>query len=213
MRALAVALLLMVATVVHAALAVTLLNGPVVIGANDIQHVGSMMEINRVEQQSTYTAISWSAGHPLRAGGMFFIRSRGDEVGEWIETQDGDQLGEIEYFGTDTQNTISEIAAALRLFQVGDAGASRVKTRFVFQTGTATDDAKDRFSIDENVVVGDRQNLLATNATKGFFYLPAMAGRPTATPEAVTGSAPAMVNVSQNELCLYVGAAWRCLQL
>ena len=187
-------------------------NEPVVIGADDIQHTGSMLEVNRVEQQATGTFISWSAGHPLRAGGTFFIRSRGTQIGVWVVTQDGDQLGESEWFGTDAQNTISEIAAALRVFQVGAAGASRVKARFVFQTGTATENCKDRFSVDENVVVGDRQNLLPTGATKGFLYIPAMAGRPTGTPEQVTGGSPICSNVSQNELCLYQGGAWRYYQ-
>lgn len=190
----------------------TPLDAPVVIGAETAQHAGSSLEANAVEKQSTGTFISWSAGHSLRCGGVFFIRSRGSQVGVWVATQDGDQLGEVEYFGVNANNTLSEIAAALRLFQVGAAGAGRVKTRFVFQTGTATEDCKDRFSIDENVVVGDRANLLPTNATKGFLYIPAMAGRPTGTPEQVTGGSPICSNVSQNELCLYQGGAWRFYQ-
>lgn len=184
-------------------------NEPVVIGADSVQHPGSMLEVNREEQQSTGTFISWSAGHPLRCGGVFFIRSRGSQVGVWIATQDGDQLGEMEWFGTDAENTLSMIAAAMRVFQVGAAGAGRVKTRFVFQTGTATQDCKDRFSVDENVVVGDRANLLPTNATTGFLYIPAMAGRPIGTPEQVTGGSPICSNVSQNELCVYQGGSWR----
>ena len=187
----------------------TVLEMPVVVGASEPTHEGSTMELNRSQEQSTYTAAAWGDRDPLIAGGVFFTRSRGTSVGQWIATQDGDQLGEMEWFGSDAENTRSMIAAAMRIFQVGAAGSARVKTRFVFQTGTATENCKDRFSVDENVVVGDRQNLLPTDATNGFLYIPAMAGRPTGTPEQVTGGSPICSNVSQNELCVHQGGAWR----
>ena len=188
----------------------TELQGPVVIGANQPVHVGSLMELNRIEEQSTYTAISWSAGHPWRCGGVFFIRSRGSQVGEWIETEENDQLGEMEYFGTDAQNTISEIAATCRVFQDGPAGPSRVPTRWEWGTGTAFEDVKRRFWINSkgSVGVGDRETLLPQNATGGFLYIPAMTGRPTGVPDYVEGTAAMCMNVTQNELCIRISGQW-----
>jgi hypothetical protein len=50
---------------------------------------------------------------------------------------------------------------------------------------------------------------LATNATNGFLYVPACAGTPTGTPTSNTGTAPIVVDTTNNKLYFYSGGAWR----
>src|SRR6185369_4256339 len=73
--------------------------------------------------------------------------SRSDTIGVYTETLNNDELGEFEFFGSDAGNTLSEIAAAVRIYQDGAAGASRVPTRFEWQTGTAIADAATKMSL------------------------------------------------------------------
>jgi hypothetical protein len=49
----------------------------------------------------------------------------------------------------------------------------------------------------------------ATNATRGFLYVPACTGTPTGAPTAVTGYAPIIVDATNNKLYFYSNAAWR----
>lgn len=50
---------------------------------------------------------------------------------------------------------------------------------------------------------------LATNATDGFLYVPTCAGTPTGTPTTQTGTAPIVVDTTNNKLYFYSGGAWR----
>jgi hypothetical protein len=50
---------------------------------------------------------------------------------------------------------------------------------------------------------------LATNATDGFLYVPTCAGTPTGTPTTQTGTAPIVINTTNNKLYFYSGGAWR----
>lgn len=50
---------------------------------------------------------------------------------------------------------------------------------------------------------------LATNATNGFLYVPTCAGTPTGTPVTQTGTAPIIVDSTNNKLYFYSGGAWR----
>ena len=50
---------------------------------------------------------------------------------------------------------------------------------------------------------------LATNATDGFLYVPTCAGTPTGTPTAQLGTAPIVVNTTNNKLYFYSGGQWR----
>ena len=185
-------------------------NQRLVFGHDVPTHAGSKLEINRSNSQVTFTAAAWSSADYMHAGGFFATRSRSNVIGEYLETLDGDQLAEFEFFGSDAQDTLSEIAATMRVYQDGPAGPGRVPTRFEFETGTAFENVQTRFSISsKGVAVGDRVNMLPTSAETGFFGLPAMGGRPTATPVVIPGTAPVCVNASQNELCIYVGGAWR----
>jgi len=59
----------------------------------------------------------------------------------------------------------------------------------------------------KSVVVG--AVALATTATDGFLYVPTCAGTPTGVPTAQTGTAPLIVNTTNNKLYFYSGGAWR----
>lgn len=50
---------------------------------------------------------------------------------------------------------------------------------------------------------------LATNATAGFVYVPTCAGTPTGTPTTQTGTAPIVVDTTNNKLYFYSGGQWR----
>jgi len=50
---------------------------------------------------------------------------------------------------------------------------------------------------------------LATTATSGFLYVPTCAGTPTGVPTAYTGTAPIVVDTTNNKLYFYSGGAWR----
>jgi hypothetical protein len=50
---------------------------------------------------------------------------------------------------------------------------------------------------------------LATTATDGFLYVPTCAGTPTGTPSSFTGTAPIVINTTNNKLYFYSGGAWR----
>jgi hypothetical protein len=56
-------------------------------------------------------------------------------------------------------------------------------------------------------IVGNQA--LATNATDGFLYVPTCAGAPTGTPTARTGTAPIIVDTTNNKLYFYSGGQWR----
>lgn len=94
------------------------------------------------------------------------------------------------------------------------AGAVRIRTNKGSGGGTAralelgTDDTT-RVTIPTTggCVVGTAA--LATNATDGFLYVPTCAGTPTGTPTAQTGTAPIVVDTTNNKLYFYSGAAWR----
>lgn len=56
-------------------------------------------------------------------------------------------------------------------------------------------------------IVGNQA--LATTATDGFLYVPTCAGTPTGTPTTQTGTAPIVVDTTNNKLYFYSGGQWR----
>ncbi len=50
---------------------------------------------------------------------------------------------------------------------------------------------------------------LATTATDGFIYVPTCAGVPTGVPTTYTGTAPIVIDTTNNRLYFYSGGAWR----
>jgi hypothetical protein len=77
-------------------------------------------------------------------------------------------------------------------------------TALVFQTNGS---ARARIPAAGGMVVGTAA--LATNATDGFLYVPTCAGTPTGTPTTQTGTAPIVINTTNNKLYFYSGGAWR----
>jgi hypothetical protein len=50
---------------------------------------------------------------------------------------------------------------------------------------------------------------LATTATAGFLYVPTCAGTPTGTPATQTGTAPIVIDTTNNKLYFFSGGQWR----
>lgn len=50
---------------------------------------------------------------------------------------------------------------------------------------------------------------IATNATDGFLYVPTCAGTPTGTPTTQTGTAPIVIDTTNNKLYFYSSGTWR----
>lgn len=50
---------------------------------------------------------------------------------------------------------------------------------------------------------------IATNATDGFLYVSTCAGTPTGTPTTLAGTAPIVIDTTNNKLYFYSGGAWR----
>ena len=76
----------------------------------------------------------------------------------------------------------------------------------VFRTGTSSTE-RARITSGGNFVVGTAA--LATTATDGFLYVPTCAGTPTGTPTTQTGTAPIVVDTTNNKLYFYSGGQWR----
>jgi hypothetical protein len=72
---------------------------------------------------------------------------------------------------------------------------------------TSPPDPSVRIPATGGMVVGTAA--LATNATDGFLYVPTCAGQPTGTPTTQTGTAPIVVDTTNNKLYFYSGGAWR----
>jgi hypothetical protein len=82
-----------------------------------------------------------------------------------------------------------------------NAGGANI---LAFQTG-GTERA--RITSAGGMVVGTAA--LATSATDGFLYVPTCAGTPTGTPTTQTGTAPIVVDTTNNKLYFYSGGQWR----
>lgn len=75
--------------------------------------------------------------------------------------------------------------------------------------GTTQNTESLRLSIDEiGVIVGNRASLLSTSATKGFLYAPATNGIPTGFASSVTGSAPVVIDSTNNAMYFYTNGGW-----
>jgi hypothetical protein len=90
-------------------------------------------------------------------------------------------------------------------------GTSRIVTisggsAFAIQSGN---NGVDYLNLDGNGSVTIGSNVVATNATNGFLYVPTCAGVPTGTPTAKSGYAPIVVDTTNNRWYFYSGGAWR----
>ncbi len=88
------------------------------------------------------------------------------------------------------------------------AGGNTTNTSLSFFTASvAAPVERARIPAAGGMVVGTAA--LATNATDGFLYVPTCAGQPTGTPTTQTGTAPIVVDTTNNKLYFYSGGAWR----
>lgn len=73
--------------------------------------------------------------------------------------------------------------------------------------------SSERGFIDANGNAALGRDSLATNASDGFFYLPASAGTPTGTPTAKSGRVPIEIDTSNSKLWAYIGGSWKSVTL
>lgn len=85
-----------------------------------------------------------------------------------------------------------------------DASGNGTKDFFIFHALTSYSPL--RITVGDSVAIGKAS--LATNATTGFIYIPAVAGTPTGTPETITGMAPMCYDTTNNRLYIYSGG-WK----
>jgi hypothetical protein len=104
----------------------------------------------------------------------------------------------VGYFGTGGSAVGN--AAFANSFVVG----TQTSNPLVFNTNDAE---KARIPAAGGMVVGTAA--LTTTATDGFLYVPTCAGTPTGTPTTQTGTAPIVINTTNNKLYFYSGGAWR----
>ncbi|MGN6200033.1 hypothetical protein [Humibacter sp.] len=101
---------------------------------------------------------------------------------------------------------VIQAASTTQLNLLNKAGSPRA----IFLDGASTLVAQVEFyssaKIDGRLVVGTAA--LATTATDGFLHIPSMAGAPTGTPIAMTGTAPIVYDTTNNKLWIYNGA-WK----
>jgi hypothetical protein len=114
-----------------------------------------------------------------------------------------------------TNGSGTNIAGAALLIQGGrgtgsaNGGAVSIRTAAPGSSGTTLNGVTERLRVPAvgGVVVGTAA--LATNATDGFLYVPTCAGTPTGTPTTQTGTAPIVVDTTNNKLYFYSDGQWR----
>lgn len=114
------------------------------------------------------------------------------------------------YGGASGTVTNAQIGNASTAFLVGVDSSNNAQIRtaqsvpILFYTA-ATERA--RITSAGSFVVGTAA--IATNATDGFLYVPTCAGTPTGTPTTQTGTAPIVIDTTNNKLYFYSGGQWR----
>jgi hypothetical protein len=106
--------------------------------------------------------------------------------------------------------TSGDIPLVLHGHPVNTSG-SLLELRTGSGTGTAKVFAKQGGTATAAVNVVFSDAALATSATDGFPYLPTCAGTPTGTPTGYTGTAPVIIDSTNQRLYAYSGGAWRKL--
>lgn len=106
----------------------------------------TLLEVAGINAAGPITASSWS-GTDAHTGTIIFEKSSSTTKGTYTATSDGESLGTLEFYGSDSDNTKSVLAAEIRVYQDGAAGSARVPARMSFKTGTGTATATDRMTI------------------------------------------------------------------
>jgi hypothetical protein len=67
---------------------------------------------------------------------------------------------------------------------------------------------KGQYGVNRSIIAGTS---VATTATNGFLYIPTCAGTPTGTPTAESGTAPIVIDSTNNKMYIYSGSTWIAL--
>jgi hypothetical protein len=166
-----------------------------------------------------FTAASGNAGDPISFTQAMTLDASGNLlVGTTSKTAGG--AGIVDIRGSLTLSAASAVnggyqqidfaagvyvKAAIRGYSMGTTDAGELR----FYTAPAGDIINERARIPAagGMVVGTAA--LATTATDGFLYVPTCAGTPTGTPTTQTGTAPIVVDTTNNKLYFYSGGQWR----
>jgi len=140
-------------------------------------------------------AISFTQAMTLTASGNLLLGTTTEIGSGRLRVVDSIRVADA---GTETN--------ALLITTSGSAATieTRYSTPLVFGTGAIE---RARIPATGGIVVGTAA--LNTTATDGFLYVPTCAGTPTGTPTTQTGTAPIVVNTTNNKLYFYSGGQWR----
>ena len=126
--------------------------GKVGIGTNS---PSSLLEVTTTNNSSDGTFSCWSTtdGH---SGSIIFTKSANGTIGTYAATADGERLGTITAYGTDSSNTKSQTTASIYFKQDGAATSARVPSRIEFHTSPPSNNQEERMVIkaDGNVGIG-----------------------------------------------------------
>jgi hypothetical protein len=115
----------------------------------------TLLEVTTSNNSSDGTFSSWSTtdGH---SGTIIFTKSASATIGTYAATADGERLGTIAAYGSDSGNTKSQSTAAIYFEQDGAATAARVPSRIKFFTAPPSNNMAERMVIraDGNVGIG-----------------------------------------------------------
>jgi hypothetical protein len=141
------------------------------------------------------------------AGVLDYLKSRGSAASPTaVQNNDGlFQLRVAPFQGSAYTYLDSQIVSVDGTFTSGQ----NPPTRIAWFTNTANGSPTERVRIPAagGMVVGTAA--LATAATDGFLYVPTCAGTPTGTPTTQTGTAPIVVDTTNNKLYFYSDGQWR----
>ena len=172
-------------------------------------------------QHRWFTAPSGTAGNAISFTQAMTLDASGNLVvggttaigrGTFVNTSAGDGVI-IRSNGFDTNKSGANNALLLGLdYTTGVgyivAGGNTTNTSLSFFTASvAAPVERARIPAAGGMVVGTAA--LATTATDGFLYVPTCAGTPTGTPTTQTGTAPIVVDTTNNKLYFYSGGQWR----
>lgn len=118
----------------------------------------------------------------------------------------GDSLGSFAFLGTDAGNTFRNSCIIQVLASAVGASSVDSDIKFALSSGGSFFGSLILKST-RSVTIGE--TALATTATDGFLYIPTCAGTPTGVPTTLPGTAPIVINTTNNKLYFYSSGAWR----
>ena len=106
-------------------------DGKVGVGANPTRD----FEVSKATDSGTVLGLSNWGTSAASSGAIRFQKSRATSIGTFTATADGDLLGSLGFYGSDSSSTASSRSAWIDVAQVGSAGGSSVASKMVFWYG------------------------------------------------------------------------------